>query len=136
MKKILLIVSIIVVAAGCSPKLSPDSNWGRQRWVLTDLKGVPVQQSGTNRDAFIEFIPAEKRFTGNGGCNRMSGNYTLEKKNDIRFGQVLSTKMSCADIAFETAFLSALNDINRYEVTGNSMLLKDGNKVLLIFQSK
>ena len=134
MKKVFFILSMI--AAGCSPKLSPDHNWSRQRWVLTDLRGVPVQLSGTNRDAFIEFAPAEKRFSGNGGCNRINGNYRLERKNNIRFGEVLSTKMSCADIAFENTFLSALNAVNRYELTGNTFLMKDGKKVLLVFQSK
>lgn len=134
MKKLIFILSVIT--ASCSPKLSPDHNWGRQQWVLTELKGVPVQQSGTRRDAFIEFAPAEKRFSGNGGCNRINGNYSLEKKTHLRFGDVVSTKMSCEDIAFENTFLSTLNAVDRFEQRGNSLLLRDGNRVLLIFQSK
>ena len=90
----------------CTPKLSPDSNWTGRRWVLTEMKGVPVQLSGGRRDAYINFEAAEKRFTGNGGCNQLSGNYSLDKKN-IHFGEVISTKMSCEDIQFENTFISA-----------------------------
>jgi heat shock protein HslJ len=134
--KYLMISSIVLLTIGCSPKLAPDADWGRQRWVLIDLKGVPVQLSGSNRDAFIEFSPSERRFTGNGGCNRLSGNYSLEKKGSVRFGEVISTKMSCTDIAFETTFLQTLNEVDRYTVEDNSLFLKDGNKVLLVFKGK
>jgi heat shock protein HslJ len=137
MKKLLLL-GIVAIATGisCSPKLSPDQSWGNQRWVLTELKEVPVQLSGTRRDAYLEFSPSDKRFTGNAGCNRVSGNYTLEKKDRISFGEVIVTKMSCDDIAFETTFLSALNKIDRYEMQGNAMLLKNGREILLKFEPR
>ncbi|HYV53859.1 MAG TPA: META domain-containing protein, partial [Chitinophagaceae bacterium] len=90
--KYLFIVFTLVACLDCTPKLSPDSNWVGRRWVLTEMKGVPVQLSGGRRDAYINFEAAEKRFTGNGGCNQVSGNYSLDKKN-IHFGEVISTKM-------------------------------------------
>ena len=136
MKKILAIASIAtLIISSCSPKLSPDNNWGRSRWVLIEMKGVPVQLGGGGRDAHLEFTPAEKRFAGNGGCNHISGTYTLEKK-EIHFNDVVSTKMSCADINFETTFLNTLKDVDRYEVDGNQMKLKDGRKVILVLQSR
>lgn len=136
MKRLVIYVIVAGAFATCTPKLSPDNNWGNQRWVLVEMKEVPVQQSGTRRDAFVEFSPSDKRFTGNGGCNRISGNYSIGKKNALHLGEVLSTKMSCDDINFETTFLSALSKVNRYSIEERNMLLKDGNKVLLIFQSK
>jgi heat shock protein HslJ len=134
MKKPLFIATIIIAGFSCSPKLSPDQNWGGQHWVLTEMKGVPVQLSGSRRDAFIEFSPSNKHFTGNGGCNRISGNYTLEKKDHLKLGEVISTKMSCADINFETTFLSVLNTINRFETDGNTLWLKDGGDRVLKFE--
>ena len=116
--KYLFIVFTLVACLDCTPKLSPDSNWTGRRWVLTEMKGVPVQLSGGRRDAYINFEAAEKRFTGNGGCNQVSGNYSLDKKN-IHFGEVISTKMSCEDIQFENTFISTLNSIDRYEQRGN-----------------
>jgi heat shock protein HslJ len=135
MKKLLSIfVFLSLIIISCSPKLSPDQAWANQRWVLKELKGVPVQLSGTRRDAYIEFTPADKRFSGNAGCNRISGNYTLEKKNRISLGEVISTKMSCNDIAFETAFLASLKDVDRYELKDNALTFKDGNKVMVRFE--
>jgi len=130
--KYLFIVFTLVACLDCTPKLSPDSNWTGRRWVLTEMKGVPVQLSGGRRDAYINFEAAEKRFTGNGGCNQVSGNYSLDKK-DIHFGEVISTKMSCEDIQFENTFLSALSNIDRYEQRGNDLLLKKKKDVLLRF---
>lgn len=137
MKKTILLLMIAAMAGfSCSPKLSPDSYWGEQRWVLVELKEVPVQQSGTRRDAFIEFSPSEKRFAGNGGCNQISGNYTLEKKSQIRFGEVISTKMSCSDIAFENTFLSTLSKVDHFKVDGNTLLLKDGNDIVMKLEGR
>ena len=99
--KNLFILSLVVVFVSCSPKLSPDAGWARQRWVVTEMKGIPVQLSGGRRDAFIRFETDEKRFTGNGGCNQINGGYAVDKK-EIRFGEVVSTKMSCEDIASVT----------------------------------
>src|SRR6476620_4873530 len=130
--KYLFIVVTLVACLDCTPKLSPDSNWSGRRWVLTEMKGVPVQLSGGRRDAYINFEAAEKRFTGNGGCNQISGNYSLDKK-DIHFGEVISTKMSCEDIQFENTFLSTLNSIDHYEQRGDDLLLKKKKDVLLRF---
>ena len=55
------LVVIIITAFNCSPKLSPDSGWGHQEWVVTEMKGVPVQQSGGRRDAHISFDVAAKK---------------------------------------------------------------------------
>jgi heat shock protein HslJ len=133
--KYLLILFIAIVTFECSPRLSPDAGWGHQNWVLVEMKGVPVQQSGGRRDAHIVFEVAEKRFTGNGGCNQINGNYTLDK-NEIKFTDVIATKMACNDIEFENTFLSTLSSIDRYEVNGNDLLLKKKRETLLVLRPK
>ncbi|HEX7844784.1 MAG TPA: META domain-containing protein [Chitinophagaceae bacterium] len=120
---------------GCSPKISPDAGWGYQRWVLTEMKGVPVQQSGGRRDAFISFTITEKRFSGNAGCNQMNGNYSLDK-NDIRFTEVITTKMSCDDIEFENTFLATLAEVTGYEVDGTNLKLKKRRTTVLVLTSR
>ncbi|MBK7560683.1 MAG: META domain-containing protein [Chitinophagaceae bacterium] len=129
------ILFLSFISLQCSPRLSPDSNWGNQRWVLTEMKGVPVQQSESRRDAYLSFEVNEKRFVGNGGCNQISGNYTIDK-NLIRFGEVVSTKMSCNDNEFENAFISTLNSIDHYEASGNELFLKRKREVLLVLRIK
>jgi len=48
-----------------------------------ELKEVPVQLSGTRQDAYLTFMPGEKRFSGNAGCNSINGNYQIEKPGSI-----------------------------------------------------
>jgi heat shock protein HslJ len=131
--KNLFIILAGFITFNCSPKLSPDANWGYQRWVLVEMKGVPVQQSGGRRDASLNFSVPEKRFTGNGGCNQINGNYRVDK-SEIRFTEVVSTKMSCNDIDFENTFLSLLNNVERYELRGSDLVLKKSKETLLILR--
>src|SRR6187402_804099 len=133
--KYIFLVIIIITAFKCSPKLSPDSGWGHQEWVVVEMKGVPVQQSGGRRDAHITFDIATKKFSGNGGCNQINGNYSVDKK-EIRFTEVLSTKMSCNDIEFENTFLSLLSSVDRYEVSGADLLLKKNKETRLVLRPK
>lgn len=133
--KYLSILLIALVSLNCSPKLSPDAGWGNRRWVLVELKGVPVQQSESRRDAYLSFEVEENKFTGYGGCNQISGNYTLDKSN-IHFSEVISTKMSCNDIEFENVFVSTLSSIDHYEVRGNDLLLKRKRDVMLVLRTR
>jgi heat shock protein HslJ len=135
MMRTLCILFVVMVSVNCSPKLSPDAAWARQRWVVTEMKGIPVQLSGGRRDAFIRFEHVEKRFTGNGGCNQLNGSYALNKKN-IKFGQVVSTKMNCEDIAFESTFLDLLNKVDKFEQKGNDLYLKRKKEVLLVLSAR
>lgn len=132
--KYLLIALIAFTTIQCSPKLSPDTGWARQRWVVVEMKGVPVQQSGGRKDAFLNFEINEKRFNGNGGCNQINGNYSVNK-SDINFTDVTSTKMMCQDMAFESTFLTVLSTVDRYEINGADMYLKKKNEILLILRS-
>ena len=133
--KYLFVLFIAVIGFNCSPKLSPDSGWGHQEWVVVEMKGVPVQQSGGRRDAHISFDVTTKKFSGNGGCNQINGNYSVDK-NEIRFTEVLSTKMSCNDIEFENTFLSILGSIDRYEIRGTDLVLKKKKENMLVLRPK
>lgn len=133
--KYLFILATAVVSFQCSPRLAPDSNWGGRRWVVTELKGVPVQVAGGRRDAFINFQTHEKKFSGNGGCNQVNGTYSLDR-NDISFTEVISTEMSCDNIQFENTFLSTLRSINRYEVKTNQIILKRKRETLIVLTAR
>lgn len=136
MVKLVTILSILTTAITCSPKWAPDHYWAEKRWVVTEMKGVPVQLSGSKRDAFIEFSWTDKKFTGNGGCNSLSGTYELDKKKDIQFKDIVTTKMSCADIAFENTMLTLLRDVDGFEMEDDKLLLKDNKKTVLVLSGK
>ena len=99
------------------------------------MKGVPVQQSESRRDAYINFDIADKKFNGNGGCNQINGNYTINNSS-INFGEVISTKMSCIDIEFENVFLNTLNSVDRFEINGDDMLLKRKKEIVLKLRAR
>lgn len=133
--KYILILFFAIIGFECSPKLAPDALWGRQNWVLVELKGVPVQQSGGRRDAHIVFDVAQKKFSGNGGCNQLNGSYSLDN-NDIKFIDIVATKMACNDLEFENTFLSALGSIDRYEIRGEDLVLKKKRETLVVLRPK
>ena len=135
MKKLFFLAIIMVSIAACSAKLSADRGWANQRWVLVEMKGVPVQQSGGRNDAFIRFEPLDKTFNGNAGCNQMSGKYILDGK-ELEFRDVITTKMACTDIDFETTFLSVLGSIEKYEMNGTDIRLKRNRETLLVFRPR
>ncbi len=131
MKKLSILFVAIISIISCSPKLAPDHNWDMKRWTLYELKTVPVQLSGTEKDANLLFVPAQQQFNGTGGCNRISGSYAISKKGKISFSNVVSTKMMCGDQAFEDRFLEVLNEVDGYAMEGTSMLLKKGKEVVM-----
>lgn len=131
MKQLSILSVFFLAIISCSPKLAPDHNWDMKRWTLYELKTVPVQLSGTEKDANLLFVPSQKQFNGTGGCNRISGSYTLPKKGSITFSNVISTKMMCGDQAFENRFLEVLKEVDGYEVENNSMLLKKGKEIVM-----
>ena len=138
MNKVLFTVVLgltLIATESCSPRLAADKYWSGRRYTLIEMKEVPVQQSGTRRDAFIEFNESEKRFSGNAGCNQMSGRYALDK-NDLSLSEVITTKMSCPDIEFETLFLELLADVDRYEMEGDDLVMKDGRREVLKFRPR
>lgn len=72
-------------------------------------------------------------FTGNTGCNSMSGSFNFNNK-DIQFGRnIVTSKMSCNEYN-ETSFLSALKKADSYTLNGNMLELKQGATKLLAFK--
>lgn len=79
---------------------------------------------------------ADSTFTGNAGCNRVSGKYTL-KGTSIRFSDIISTKMACPQIETETALLQLLeNTVSAYTVSKTSLWLRDGSSNIVFHASR
>lgn len=72
-------------------------------------------------------------FTGNTGCNSMSGSFNFNNQN-IQFGRnIVTSKMSCNEYN-ETNFLSALKKADSYTLNGNTLELRQGTTKLLAFR--
>ncbi len=85
-------------------------------------------------NAFIRFDETQKRVSGNGSCNSFGGSVNI-KDNSLQIGNLFSTKMYCEAVQhIETDFFAALGKVTRYEIKGNSLLMYQGDTLLLEFE--
>jgi heat shock protein HslJ len=114
-------------------KANPWALIPQKRWKLLQLDGKTMPQPA---DIWLEFDTAQHRFSGNGGCNRLGGNYDADSLQ-IRFNQVISTRMACLDQAAnerESAFLRLINDHTyTLDIAEQTLNLYDSGKVVLMF---
>jgi heat shock protein HslJ len=93
-------------------------------WVLVELNGKPLSMdSSTGRTPHIRFNEAEGRFSGNGGCNGISGAYELKGMNRISFLRVIRTQMACPALDIENEFLKVLETADNFNVSDTSLIL-------------
>ena len=118
--------------APAADKPDPWSFIQKKRWNLIQLDGTTLEQSGI----WLDFDTAQKRFSGNGGCNRIGGNYDADNQQ-IKFNQVISTRMACVDQAAnerESSFLRLLSDHTyTFDIADQTLNLYDSGKVVLMF---
>lgn len=95
-------------------------------WTLVELMGKRIPDSATNKEMYIGLKKEQNRVEGNGGCNTIAGTYTLGKKNEILFGQMISTRMMCPGIKYEDMFLKSLSSADHYFLKADTLLLTHG----------
>jgi heat shock protein HslJ len=105
-------------------------------WKLTELLGKPVDTTVKRKEMFLQFDKEGGRVTGNGGCNSVSGTYTVEDNGKITMSKMISTRMACSAMQDESAFLQALSKVNTYILNGNKLQLTTGKMApLLVFEA-
>jgi heat shock protein HslJ len=93
------------------------------RWKLKELAGRPVSDyPAQNKEPYLIF-KTDGTVEGTGGCNGMSGGYSLMDGGKIKFSQLVSTKMACPDMTVETAFHAALEKADMYTADGKILTL-------------
>ncbi len=108
------------------------SKLGNGKWILKKIGGVNVN---TNR-AFIRFEEAKNRFGGNGGCNGMGGDLSVNGST-IDMSQIISTKMYCEGTSeIENKFFNELEKADRFEIKGKTLLLYNGRRLTLELRSE
>lgn len=99
-------------------------------WQLTEAAGLNIKQTA----ARISFDRLATSFSGNTGCNSMSGDVNIRGKN-IDFGAVRTTKMMCKLMAGsvpEPIVLDGLRNARRFDVRGNLLTLYDRRGRMLL----
>lgn len=139
MKKnnIISIVAVFLLAScSISKKVNmPEKPLYETMWSLKQIyTGTGMENVQTN--AFIKFDRQKKSAGGNGSCNTYGSNTTIHN-NEISFKNIFSTKMYCQDVQkTEDAFFKQLEKADRFDINGSTLSLFQGEKLLLVFESK
>lgn len=100
-------------------------------WKLKTLEGKEVEMvENQKREIYFTLKNLENRITGFAGCNGISGEYTLEDGNRIKFSKIAVTQMFCPNTD-ESAFLKALNLADNYTIKEDVLSLNVGKRTTL-----
>lgn len=102
------------------------------RWTLVRAERGVLSEHAAASGVTLVFEPG--RVGGHGGCNRYSGDYTLEGAQ-LRVGPVTSTKMGCPGVAgeVEQAWHAVLAAPLRVERTAQTLVLTAADGQVLEF---
>lgn len=122
----------LFIFSGCAARKATSDSQSliSRKWTLLSAGDIDAGSSG----AFIEFGTAPGEVRGKAGCNGFGGNYTAEGST-LKFGGMMGTKMACPALDVENAFFRALEATERYEISNDSLLLYQGNKLVATLQA-
>jgi heat shock protein HslJ len=100
-------------------------------WKLVRLGDAPVEVTAGQAEPQLVFASDALQVSGSGGCNRITGGFTLEG-NRVHLGPLAGTMMACANgMEQEQRFLNSLNHVERYRISGQQLELLDGSGAVL-----
>jgi heat shock protein HslJ len=123
----LLVERFVTIAAqsACEAPSTGAASLENTYWKLTTLRGQPVVAPDRQREPHLILQPAQHRVSGSGGCNRLSGGYTLAGDR-LTFGRTAGTMMACVDsMELERGFLDMLAVVARWRIDGQRLELID-----------
>jgi uncharacterized lipoprotein YbaY/heat shock protein HslJ len=92
-------------------------------WKLIELDGKPVKTPANSREAHIILSTERSGAHGHAGCNNFFGNYS-SASDTLTFSALGSTMKACPEgMDTEQAFLQALGETTRYEISGQFLTL-------------
>ena len=93
------------------------------------LEPVLVSDTATGKIPRLEFNVRSKRFTGNTGCNDMSGSFEYTDSTLTFNPRIVTTKMNCVGYN-ERAFLENLLRADSYRLQNGKLILMAGQTEL------
>lgn len=104
-------------------------------WHLVEISGTAAIPTDEARRPTLHFSADSGRASGNGGCNNYGGTAVIAGQS-ITVSRLISTKRACIDPAMnaqETRFLTALEAVDRYAISGDTLRLYRGPDLSLRF---
>lgn len=132
MKQIFAITAFFIVFTSFRSDTTVKPDLYKSKWQLKaihDKEGVAYIYT----NAFIRFDETQKRVSGNGSCNSFGGSVNIND-NSLQISHLFSTKMYCEAVqSIESDFFAALSKVTRFEIKDNSLLMYQGDMLLLEF---
>ena len=106
-------------------------------WRLVSVGEIPALPVPATREAGFTLHSEGQRVSGSGGCNRLLGRYELGS-DTLKLIHSGTTMMACADDSTlqEAEFLSALKMTTGYRISGDTLELRSGDRVLARFMAQ
>jgi len=97
------------------------------RYLVSSLVAIDELPS----DTYLSFDETTNRVSGYAGCNRFSGNYTVDG-NNIAFTNIIATRMYCKEtMPAEQNLISALENANTFSIANNVLTLNNAKDTLV-----
>ncbi|MED9996271.1 MAG: META domain-containing protein [Paludibacteraceae bacterium] len=139
MKKTLFFVALMATTLMACNKHTYNAHNVFGEWDLTQMNGQKIELAEGITTPFIGFDQNENRVYGNAGCNSFFGMMVTDSTNvdALRFDNMGSTRMLCANMEMEDGFLAALGQVQAIEYNADQLQLKDANgNTILLFVRK
>jgi heat shock protein HslJ len=128
----------LFILAACTSAVQPQTGGGDvtgEVWGLT-LLNDKAPLAGSSISALFT---SGGKLGGSSGCNQYSGSYKITGDSFQITSPLASTMMACSQELMdqETAYLSALNEVKKFSVTGDQLTFSDANnKSLLVYKAQ
>jgi copper homeostasis protein (lipoprotein) len=128
----------VVMAQGTAPAgANPAALLENTSWKLVAVGNVPAIALPAAREASFMLHSGDHRLSGSGGCNRLLGKYELDA-DTLKLAPTGTTMMACPEALMqqESDFVSALKMTTSYKVSGDTLELRNGDRVLARFTAQ
>lgn len=129
---LIFLAAVVALAAIAVP--AQNKHKETVRWKPIEVRGQKI----TTTNAYIDITEGERRFTGNTGCNTMSGTITMGR-SDITIRPAIITRRACKMMPGsvpEGTFIEALKEATRYSQRGSFLTLTNRRgRAVLKFQA-
>ena len=128
---------ILPAGAAVDPGTQPAASLENIFWRLISVGDKPAFAAPATREAGFTLYSEGRRLSGSGGCNRLLGRYELGA-GTLKLIPSGTTMMACADDSTlqEADFLSALKMTTSYRISGDTLELRNGDRVVARFMAQ
>ena len=92
------------------------------RWRLVSLLGKDIEENDQEQAAYLVFSQEDQRVSGFNSCNNISGSYSIEKGQQLRFSQMITTMRACMN-SVEQDFMKVLERADNFAIKGDTLSL-------------